>query len=170
MVSRMRCVLNRTDSVTDRCDEKCVEKCLTLKYHCQTGSAVWPHESRQLAFYRRYIKGRQYPANFNIYDDIQSEIKHSPGMAYERLHSASLIRRNFLKVRVFFGGESVILLRDTPLHTAESVSGSLGGILNLWIGISFVTVIEIGELFYNLATVLFKDDEAATRDRRSAIV
>ncbi len=37
-----------------------------------------------------------------------------------------------------------------PALPEETMWGSLGGTLNLWVGVSFVTAIELFELCYNL--------------------
>ena len=162
MVKNMNCAMNRSVAVDDKCDALCIEKCLTLRYKYQSDSAIWPHETQQLAFYNKYINNARYPANFNIYDDIEAKMATNKNMAYEMLRATSLIRRNFLKVKIFFGRDNVMLIRDMPIYTAASMSGSLGGILNLWIGISFVTVVEVVELFYHLIKVLLERDRTPT--------
>ena len=35
---------------------------------------------------------------------------------------------------------------DMPAVTLENFIGSLGGILNLWVGLSFITIVEVIEL------------------------
>ena len=39
---------------------------------------------------------------------------------------------------------------DVPAVTLENFAGNFGGILNLWIGLSFVTLIELCELVINI--------------------
>ena len=51
-----------------------------------------------------------------------------------------------LQVQVSLLSTMVQQFRDEPSFTAESLIGTLGGTLNLWIGISFVTLFELLEL------------------------
>ena len=166
MVNRLQCLYNDTDVRNDDCDEHCVEKCTSLDFEYHSMGGMWPHESRQLAFYNKYIKGFGYPSEFNVYDEIEREFESNPRAAYKRLQTETLLKRNFLKVKVYFDGRNVLQYRDSPVHTPSSVSGSLGGILNLWIGISFVTAIEIAELFYNIISNMFKRDNSHEDDEQ----
>ena len=53
------------------------------------------------------------------------------------------------QVKVEFQSKRVWALEDKPALGLESLLGTMGGTLNLWIGISFVTVIELIELSLN---------------------
>lgn len=161
IISKMDCLYNGTTTISDTCDEDCVENCLSLTFEYHSMGGMWPHESRQLAFYDKYINGKGYPKDFAVYDRIKKQMETNALAAYAALQEESLIRRNFLKIKVYFDGRNVLQYKDTPIHTPSSVSGSLGGILNLWIGISFVTAIELAELIYKLFLTLFvkKDRE-----------
>ena len=44
----------------------------------------------------------------------------------------------------------VTVLQDKPALGLESLLGTMGGTLNLWIGISFITLIEIIDLIFNV--------------------
>ena len=46
----------------------------------------------------------------------------------------------------------MIEFRDKPSLTIEQLFGSLGGLFNLWIGITFFTLIELFDLCYVIAT------------------
>ena len=42
--------------------------------------------------------------------------------------------------------------KEVPLVGLEQVIGNVGGILNLWVGITFLTVIEIAEIVIKYAS------------------
>ena len=67
------------------------------------------------------------------------------------LENTDFIQPNFAKIRVVSSTMNTVTeYHDVPAVTFESFVGSLGGILNLWVGLSFITVIEIVELILNL--------------------
>ena len=49
-----------------------------------------------------------------------------------------------------FESSRLTVLEDKPALGLESLLGTMGGTLNLWIGISFVTVIEIIDMLLTL--------------------
>ena len=54
------------------------------------------------------------------------------------------------QVKVMFESSRLTVLEDKPALTVESLLGTMGGTLNLWIGISFVTVIELIDMLLTL--------------------
>ena len=55
-----------------------------------------------------------------------------------------------LQVKVSFQSAIVTIMEDKEAIGLESLLGALGGMLNLWIGISFVTVIEIIDVIFKI--------------------
>ena len=53
----------------------------------------------------------------------------------------------------------VTIYDEVPTVTFSALLGALGGILNLWIGITFFTFIEVIELVYNLIAIRCKHPE-----------
>ena len=69
----------------------------------------------------------------------------------DMITDSNLIKKNFVKIQVVTSNvNGVMEYQDVPAVNFESFIGSLGGILNLWIGLSFITVIEVIELAINL--------------------
>ena len=64
--------------------------------------------------------------------------------------SCSLIVPNVFQVKVMFESSRLTVLEDKPALTMESLLGTMGGTLNLWIGISFVTIIELIDMLLTL--------------------
>ena len=54
------------------------------------------------------------------------------------------------QVKVKFQSREVIILEDKEALGLESFFGTLGGTLNLWIGVSFVTLIEIIDMVFHI--------------------
>ena len=75
--------------------------------------------------------------------------------AFTQVERSSLIRNNFLQVNVIWRSDEITRMSEVPSIELEGLIGNLGGVLNLWVGISFVTAIEIFEMFINLCSRLF---------------
>ena len=59
----------------------------------------------------------------------------------EKISQLNLIRREFLKVNVRLDSSLTHKETDMALVSKEEFIGSLGGILNIWIGITFITLV-----------------------------
>ena len=64
-----------------------------------------------------------------------------------------MIKDNFMKLEIHFAHGGTEKVQIKPAVTGEFLFGSLGGNLNLWIGISFATLIEFMELIMNMVMV-----------------
>ena len=120
----------------------CKLACKEIEYQVLSDQAVWPHESSHVNFYYHniYLEVPDYE-RFDVYDNITE---------YYELLETDLIRRNFLQINVNMAKPGYTVVTDTQQWTFVSLAGSLGGILNLWIGITFVTFVEVCDLVYQL--------------------
>ena len=75
-----------------------------------------------------------------------------------------LIHCLLLQLNVIWETKTVVIYRDKEALTVESVVGSLGGTLNLWVGVSFITLIELIDLAYQLLkSCAQKQDQETTK-------
>lgn len=137
--------------IGSKCRSKCTSACSTAHYIVDTASAPWPHVSRHLAFYQTFIKDKPaiYGKKIDQYKDIEREMITDRMRAYERVRSIDLLSRNFLKVTINMLDTSWTYDK-VPAMSLSLATGSLGGVLNLWVGISFITAVEILELLVRL--------------------
>ena len=63
--------------------------------------------------------------------------------AEKMMQDSDALARVFSFIRIHLRDHVVGVMEEQPLYTAASVMGALGGILNLWVGLSFFTAIEI---------------------------
>lgn len=124
----------------------CPVSCSEESYDVRLSRTAWPHTSYQLAFYDEYIKGKPYNNNFLLYDNITDLAKNNTQEALKQLAAIPLIRQEFLRIDVVWLKDYSTTVTQVPSMELEGLIGTLGGVLNLWIGISFITVIEIIEL------------------------
>ena len=66
----------------------------------------------------------------------------------ERLYY--LIKRNFAKVTVRFDFKEIVVYKEIPQFSFTSFIGALGGILNLYSGISFIIVVELADFLISM--------------------
>ena len=59
-------------------------------------------------------------------------------------------------------------MEDIPKHSVAGLVASLGGTLNLWIGVSFITVVEIIDLIYKLIRHIFTRKHGESKVESSA--
>ena len=60
------------------------------------------------------------------------------------------MRDNFLEIEVFWGSNDMTVLKEVASVGLENLIGNMGGLLNLWVGITFITLIELIECFLKL--------------------
>nr|XP_006818945.1 PREDICTED: acid-sensing ion channel 2-like [Saccoglossus kowalevskii] len=60
------------------------------------------------------------------------------------------VRENIVKLQVFYQDLNYEGITQSIAYTEESLASDLGGQVGLWIGISFLTLIEFIELVYDL--------------------
>jgi hypothetical protein len=114
-----------------------------------------------MAFYRRFIHNTDLQPYFEIYETIEellSDKNHTENFQRGRdmLAESDLIRENFLQLNIYFEDGSVLQQIQQPAITRDTLFGSIGGNLNLWIGITFFTLIELIELCYSFVTMFWK--------------
>ena len=150
-VRQVKCWESSVVSISKQCNKQCTQSCNGLAFDSQHFSVQWPHASRHLALYNSFIRDNaKYGDRFQAYSNISNLMKTDRKSAYDILRSTDLISRNFLKLTVYFGNDRTWTYREIPDISTSTMTGSLGGILNLWMGVTFITAIEIVELLINL--------------------
>ena len=148
---QIRCWEKAVVGISKHCNTHCEQPCDSSMIESQHFSIQWPHVSRHLAFYSSFIKDNPiYADHFQLYSNISDLMTTDRRSAYELLRGTDLLERNFLKLTVYFGSDRVLTYRDVPDMSISAMTGSLGGILNLWMGLTFITAIEVGELLVRL--------------------
>ena len=152
IIVNVNAMLECFDSIPEtECPNPCVEEIYDIKLY----RSHWPHAAYQMSFYNEYIKNQPYSQDFAVYENISRMTDKAE--AFERLSSVDLIRSNFLQVNVIWRESSLTVLREHEALGVEALIGNLGGMLNLWVGISFVTAIELVEMCINCLGCLKAD-------------
>ena len=129
----------------------CAPSCNDIHYETQFLTAPWPVLEQTLPFYALNIKNRSYADMFGIYGEILTEQEvNGSTVAREMLLKQDIIQRNFARIQIKLDFSKIYIYKDVPTFTFTSFVSSLGGLLNLYSGISCVVFIEIIDLFYNI--------------------
>ena len=151
VVKKLVCTLNQTRLNLTTSD--CPTPCVSQRYKISISQAPWPLLSYHLAFWEHAIRNAPFSSLFSEYENIQAQVKYAGYTNYviEQLKNTnSSIDQNFLLISLSFEEESVVVSHQQEALTWEVLFANLGGALNLWIGISFMTFIELSELVYHL--------------------
>ena len=139
------------------CEEECPHACEETKYTPKISQAVWPPDPFHDIFYDDYVRNRTYEFR---YTDLSKYIQSSTGTHLEKEYLRSLVSRNFLHADIYVGSNTYLRLTDTPKITPSGFLSQLGGMLNLFAGISIVIVSEIIDALIRLC---LKDPEKPKR-------
>ncbi len=165
-IERMQCSDIAIILADDAGKCQCLEKCTDDRYDLTTYQVPWPHENFQLAFYNRYIRHADFAARFAVYEKVGQMVNTNKSKAFKLLKKSDLIRRNFLQLNVILDGKETTKMVDKPAISPEALFGNVGGILNLWIGITFITVIEVIDLVLVLLAGRRQHQDRTLYDRR----
>ena len=172
-VERVNCAQTTLARVFHECFGSCSPNCSDQWFTHYSTFTRWPQSNYQAAFYNRYIKNRAAPGpNDNSTSSQATEAPAAQTSSYERrlrhfapvydpiveilaqgnvsqahamLKEERLIEENFVKLTINFQTASVQSVTATAKITASSFLSLLGGIFNLYAGISFVLIFEIIE-------------------------
>ena len=138
----------------------CQNACERDEFGYTVSTANWPRVENQLAFYEKYISpypetyGHQFDAYANLTENFSNM---SSFEVYEVLHNISgigLIGNNFLQLKVLYEQRSVMVSQEVPTVSSDTLFSNLGGILELWMGLTVLFAAEVIVLFVKLIGVL----------------
>ena len=117
----------------------------------------WPHDSHKLAFYDLYIRDYLHEPEFDVYDKAYNMafVDGDVASAMDLVRQTNVIDKNFLKLNIVTENKK-LLYTSRRILSVETVMGTVGGILNLWVGITFITLVELIEFAGAMANKLKK--------------
>ncbi len=113
-------------------------------YHLPMFQVKWPHPAAQIALYNKYIRNTTQWENFpEINEAINIAETGNEKAAILKIKSSDEITRNFVHVTIYYPFSGVTNITELPALTIETLGGAIGGVLNLWVGFTLFTLIEI---------------------------
>jgi hypothetical protein len=151
VIDKIMCSVT-ADLDTTLCD--CPQACESQYYVKSLSQAPWPHPSYQVAFYNTYINGTDIDTDLDLGADILAHeaamTKEGANHNDEKLIDLEVIKKNFLQLNIFFDENMYTDIHDKSAINVSVLLATIGGALNLWIGITIMTLVELFELLYNL--------------------
>ncbi len=155
-IERVGCRERFTSQKACNCHLACSERL----YKYDSGSSPWPAESYQLHFYDKYIAGKTYEQHFAVYKNLSDRARKARFYKnyteefmreiHAQLKATDIMARNFAQLNVYFDKLMLTMLDDEESISVATLLSNVGGSLNLWIGITFCTIIELIDLLYRI--------------------
>ena len=149
LLEKIQCVENVRRSQKLHCSTRCPMACYEIQYETVTSSARWPPQVFRQEFYESHIANRPYESHYEhmrsiIFGNVTGG--ETPNMAEYR----NLIRSNFLRVDIDRKEDNYILNADIPATSFSAFIADLGGMMNIFAGITFWVFVEIVEYCFTL--------------------
>ena len=132
------------------CKKLCLYSCEEFHYNITSNVLDWPHPAIQLAFYKTYLENTSLSDKFLIYDQIRAIAVTNFTEAYQLLTRTNLLEMNFVQMMVKYRKLTMMRYVDREALSLLYVFGAISSMLNLWVGITFLTCLELVELVYHL--------------------
>ena len=130
----------------------CNLPCKETKFHKSVSYSVWPATS-DLPFYKK-VFSRSLGLNSSTMTD-------------------EYVRRNFMKISVFFGDMTYRKLTEERKYTLENLISNTGGQMGIWLGASMFSIIELlcllCQFLYSMFEAKGKVQESAPMENQAAM-
>ena len=145
-----QCLYEDNVNIMVHCEKKCQAACHSVDFEQQVSIAKWPLHSFHNAFYKTYVTHGTLKYRFAVAEKLWSKNKtgctDQCDQEDKNQWKATLIQSNFLKLSTHLYSLRKGIMQENPKYTMASVVSQLGGLLNLWCGLTVYFVIEILEL------------------------
>jgi hypothetical protein len=112
-----------------KCNQYCPMECFTINYLINAYSYQLPVNGNV----SKISKSNFYTNEFNTYEEI---------------------KRSFFGIRVYYNDLKYTLISEEPKTKTFNFVSNIGGILGAFLGISFLSFIEIFQIFYEIFSIL----------------
>ena len=165
LLLRFHCALKARQSVDDlNCT--CLKACKYIRYTRSISQTPWPTTDHQLGLVSKYIYGTTIHDHFKDYTTLLEQYTVGSVTGADNIHQVLSqlgdIEKSFLQVNILLTDKRYEVVSEHAVITWDIILANMGGAFNLWIGISFITLIEMCDLLYNLIIILRKGGMTTT--------
>jgi hypothetical protein len=119
------------------CSSQCPEECSTESFSASMSVSEFPNYK----YAERLIEQSSYLSNVTA--NISSE--------FERYLT---VKRNVLSVNFYYDRLSYTLIQESPKTEISDLVSNIGGLAGLFLGVSFLSFVEVFELLFDLVRIL----------------
>ena len=148
MLEKTKCAWYIRNNQMGECIAKCPISCDDIHFEPISSTALWPPNPFHDEFYESHIAGRPYEWRYANLSRVVFE-ENNPG-ASPRSEIRGLVSRNFLRVDISFNEVIFTKDQDIPKTTFTQFLSLLGGMLNIFGGISIFVSVELVDLLITL--------------------
>lgn len=128
--------------------DACEIPCNGLEYFVELTQLRWPQKPQILNHYKK-VKDRVYfERKLKVYENIEK--MQNATNALNLLRNTNTFEQNFLQMEVLRTSFDVIQYKEEMEYTLPTVLSQIGGICGIFLGFTFVTLLELVELMYRL--------------------
>lgn len=159
-ISKVDCYERNKNTILQSCQQQCPTACSEFIYKGEYSFTKWPNEDLdKLAIYNEIIKGSMIESQFShVYEEIKQHISdNNTSHALTLLRNEESISRHFVKLDFTFEGTNHITVWKNSIQIPlTAMFSQLGGVLNLFSGISMIIFGEILEVIVRLIYNTYK--------------
>ena len=146
-VNRTNCMKQILMDDNLRSFDNCPELCEEVLVSNSISHTKWPLLSTQLNFYQEVIKPGPHSQKFLIYEDILNHVNSGiHTQAETMLKQTTLIEDNFVLLEYDSLSTKFLITENVAQVTIHDLLSQLGGVLNMYAGISMVLTVELIDL------------------------
>ena len=150
-LTRVGCATQIATEIQKSCKTDCGSPCKEIVYKVVPSFMKWPAKQYHLDFYKTMIAPKNYKDAYSVYKTISSIYDNGDHTeANQLLSSVNLIEDNFARVDVLINNDIVVSTVESPRITIYGLISEIGGLLNLYSGITLIVTLEMLELIYLL--------------------
>ncbi len=112
----------------EKCSQYCPLECESMNYIVNTYNEQFPLAGN-------ISKKDNFPAEYNTYEEI---------------------KKHYIEIFVYYNDLKYTVISEEPKAELFNFISNIGGILGLFLGISFLSFIEIFEILFEILIIIFK--------------
>ena len=151
LTTRMRCAESYRNIHTASCYSSCPVSCSEITYNSRLSHFNWPDKAVASTFYDQYVHGRPIEnifGNITQLSDGECEVFNPSCARYDDI--VKRLQNNFLGFQIYLSDFKAFIIGTQSKMGAPQLFSQIGGVLNLWSGISIIALVELFELVINL--------------------
>lgn len=149
----LNCTYSNINGI-EKCLDHCYPPCSEIKWDMRFSSAHWPSNKELFTTYNmiELLKRDDIFEEYNILEHLQKLQENRQFLeGNELLKKADFLQENIIRIKfINVGKHGFKKSIESPKYQTADVISKLGGLLNLWCGLSVVFFIELFELILRL--------------------